>query len=794
MKIPRHRTCLFTVAAIIFWGLPIIGPAAAPDPNSPSLRTLENDRQKLLIDTRKLGQKILEEIRLSAIRQRNDVLKGINELESTFSRSRFEQLLIQAQWVHLAAGGKPEIIDGYYGIASRIISLAEPSHVETIRESYNVRAKNGAADRHQAIAAYRQGLWELVSIACLRHLVMEDTLDGLNGFRTYIAPLQRIQAAEQFKTQAEAITLQAEQQVTQDIAAGIPLVGEAIDLVGIATGKAALTGEELSATQRAIDAVLLLAPDVLEKAFTGKPAFLRDMENLSAKVDSLDPDLLKRLSAKVKKSPKQLKNMSRKIKTASAASQEAVIAGYTTSRKKIRKLQAAREARELDQQILNRLNKIGSTKELDRAVDVWNQAGKQGKEKIKTFGDNIPSGSLKNSSDPGLLDAYQAVRKDKRALNEIQKEAYQALREQMQELENKLFSHVDLNGNFVMGEVDTDAITNLKKGFSRPIDPDRLAAAKAKALKDRTPGEILLLKKEAAGKQIISQVKRHGQKNGITDSQYLDTVIDFNNLDITVFNATNKPPAPGKIGFDRDITYQIDIPGKKMMKKNPNTGRMEVIDIPPAKVDIPAELVEEQYHRSLYKKLNPDRPMPSREKIMAFGRDMDHQVTDAMHKDAYRLDLERITDFFKDPSKIVTESTRLEGFADTVSYKSKHWFELAQKTKDQGQAMAEVAEGMRQAAKQKENYMEVLFAYYGSGAAKRMDSRLKKGLHIFEMVRQGKLSVPKAEAALHSISMTKEAVADGFGQYFESMVKLSSKTNRAVQEKIAKKMAQEAAQ
>jgi hypothetical protein len=769
----------------------VLANTQTPDP---TLKALESDRQELLIETRQFKMQILEEIRLVALKKKNAIIDGAYELESRFDQHRFDRLLAEALWIHLAFGGAPQVMEQYYRLSLKIISYVEPG--ETLKESYGVSIVTDQ-DRERAKQQFQAGLKELTSIFYLRHLVMEDAVAGIEGFRAFLAPLQRHQAAEQFRAEADDIMLKAEQQLTQDIITGIPLVGEALDIISITTGEAALTGEKLSATQRTIDALLLLAPNALEAAFAAKPAFLKNLDGLAKKIDDLDPGMLKKLSASLGKSTDQLRNLSRKIKRASEASFEAVVGTYTAAQKKLRKMKADMIAGQLDDDIAYRLKQLSKTPEMDEAAKVWKQAGKKGKEKINAFAKKVPPGAAADVADPDLLDAYQAIRKDKRALNELQKGEYQALREQMQDLENKLFSHVDMDGKFVMGSVDVEAMENLKKGFSRKADPERLAKIKAKPPKDLTPGDILLLKKEAAREKIISQVKLQGMKKGVQGPEYLNQALDFDNLKITVFNATNKPPDIGKIGFDRDITYQIEIPETSVLSKNPKTGRMEVTKIPPQKIDIPAQLVEEQYHRSLYKKLNPEKPMPARDKVMAFGRDMDHQVTDAFHKDAYRLDknenLSHITDFFKDPTQLATQGTRLEAFGDTVTYKSKHWFDMAKKAEDPGRAMAEVAEGMRQAAKQKENYMNVLADYYGAASvAKNMNPRLEKGLHIFEMVRGGRLSVPDAEAALKTISMTKEEVVEGLGQYFEAMVKLNAKSNKAVQKMALKKAKREA--
>ncbi|MCD4718942.1 MAG: hypothetical protein K8S13_03665 [Desulfobacula sp.] len=748
--------------------------------NKSSLRQLEADRQQLLIDVRQFKHKVREELKLSALRERNRLISESGALESTFSKNKFNVIKDRAEWVALAFGGDPDIMGRYFHLASLIIAKVEPG--ETLKESYGIAHKSDL-ERNQSVAQFRQGLLENVSIAYLRYLLMEDPVQGAVDFRAYTNALRNLQVAEQFRTQAQSMELEADQQLARDLASGVPLLGDALDVIGIVTGEDALTGEKLSNTQMAVDTLLLLAPEALEAFFVGKPAFIKDLQGLSKKIDDMDFSALKKFSAALEKTPDQIKAISKKIQAAAEARKQAALSKKVEALKAAKRQKAKQLAKKMDEEVIKNIKSVDNPAKLQKKVEIWQAAESQGKKRIQKFADMVPENTIPGVYNPELLDAYQAIRKDKRALNQIQNTEFQEIREQMQKLEDKLYSHVDVDGNFTLGRVDVDAIDAIKKDFIRKADPETLSRLKSKPPKDLLPDEIVLLKKEAARERMIADVVRHGAKNGAGQtSEYLGKVLDFDNLKITVFNATNKPPEIGKIGFDRDITYQVEIPMQTPVLKNPTTGRIEVVKIPAKKVDIPAELVEEYYHKSLYKHLNPDKPLPGRDQIKEFGQKMDHQVTDALHKDAYRMDygrekydLDEISDFFKDPTLLTKQGMRVEDFADTVTFKSKHWFELAEKTDDAGTAMAQVAEGMRQASKQKENYMEMLFDYYGLSAQKAMDPRLQKGMHIFDMVREGRLSVPEADAALKAISMDKNEVVEKFGQYFESIIKLNKK-------------------
>jgi hypothetical protein len=208
-----------------------------------SLKQLERDRQQLLIDVRQFEHKVQEETKLFAIKQRNVLLSQVNELESSFSDSAFGAIREKAEWIMLALDSDPEAISGYYDLAVLIISRVEPG--QTLKESYGIAHKSDL-ERDKAVAEFRKGLKENISISFLRHMLMEDPVKGVEGFRAYTNALRHYQAAEQFRTEAQSMELAADQQLARDIASGVPLLGDAIDIVGIATGEDAFTGEKLS--------------------------------------------------------------------------------------------------------------------------------------------------------------------------------------------------------------------------------------------------------------------------------------------------------------------------------------------------------------------------------------------------------------------------------------------------------------------------------------------------------------------------------------------------------------------
>ena len=738
------------------------------------LRQINQDREKLKIGASQLLYQVKEEMKLERQRTVNRLTAKIDDLMTDFSDDRFREIQAEAQWAGLVSGTDIEAMAGYFRLAGLIIKKAEP--VETLRESYGVAYRSDKA-QEEDIREFRRELEAKVSISYLRHLLLEDPDAAVSGFRKYTEALRNLQAAEQFKYEAESMELAADQELVRSLAGGIPLLGDAMDIMGALTGEDALTGEKLTAVQRSMDALMLIAPDILLSVLSKTPELTGSLKKTLSAFEEADPKTLDRMAGKLNCSVDDISGLKEKIRTSLETAVRKKENTVTKMTENFNTALLAKEKKKFDETLDKIKDTFNKTPEGIRNKEIWEAAEQQGKKKIEDL-DRVFKQVSDDTADVVLLDAYQAVRQDKRALTQLQAKGNQELREKIQMLEDKFFSHLDEKGNFVIGKVDADAMDALKKGLGSKIDPDEIARIQAKSMDSLTPDEIVKQKTAEAQKKITHAVKKHGYLNEAHPSgNYPGEALDFENLEITVFNATNKPPAQGKVGFDRDITYQVLIPERSASIRNPKTGDLEKVTIPAKKVDIPAGLVEEHYHASLYKNLNPGKKnLPSRQEVLEFGSLMDHQVTDGFHKDAYRLNTPDITDFFKDPAILSKQGVRVEDFSSTVIYKSEHWFDMADKARQMGNpmdSMAKTAEGMRQASKQFDNYMTKLLAHNSLNPADNLPEKLKKGIFIFQNVSEGRISVPEAEAALQAMEMTRNDVVRLFGQYFESIVKLT---------------------
>lgn len=690
---------------------------------------LEQKHHNLEIRADQLLVKIQELTNNEVIRKRNGLKSRLLDLETEFDDPAFHECLTEAVWVARVSGLDVERIRGLYDISKKIIARAEFDPDDLKQKQALFKEKYGIDLRKD----YRKELNIKISLTYLRSLLEAEPAKALNNFMSYTSALRKYQEAEQYATDADKVMLEGEQQLVRDISGAVPLLGDALDLYGVVSGEDPLTGEKLSATQRGLDLLLMAGPDILEQMFKKNPAAAKNLKKLSSRIEGADDEALKRLAAKLGKNPSEIKSLNKKINRAYGQSLD-----------------------ELGEEAVQRLAKSADGR---KSSAVWKTAQKAGKEKVERI-QKIIKDKVEGED---LLTAYQDLRMDKRGLTELQKGEYAALRKKLKEVEDRLFSQVDPNGKFKLGKVDKDAIKDMKKGFRQTSElPDDMK-------------KIIT----TAEKKIKSNVKLNAYKHGVDPKNLdLEELVDFDNLDITVFSATNKPPAVDKIGFDRDITFQIKIPKRKVKVRNKKTGKIDEIIIPATKVDIPAEMVEKYYQKNLYKNLNPGKKIPpwgGKGGLREFGENMDHAVTDGFAKDAYRVGTD-VVEFFKDPTLL--KKANVEDFASTVTYKSTEWFDRAAKSFDAGgagKAMAEIAEGMRQASKQYENYMEKILPYLRMHEYVHVSIELRKSMKVFDKVRKGVYSVPEAEAALKAMGLSKEKAVKDLGLYFESVLKMAKK-------------------
>lgn len=527
----------------------------------------------------------------------------------------------------------------------------------------------------------------------------------------------------------------------------IPLVGDAM---AIKEGED-IAGQKLSAMEKSFAAVMLLMPNALEmvvkRLASGSADTVKWVAGYLRKVADTEGTMLNAAAKKAGVSVDVLKSKSRTILARLGESAPARVAG----------------------EIGNKTVAVAS-EAMDKATETWKAAKKAGSDKVNRIKELLGKEGVDEAT---LLAAYQDLRMDKIALDELQKGKYKSLREKIKKIEDNLFGSIekiesDELGEFIpvptLGKVDRDAIDGLKAGFKGDA-PDELQELLAKAKK-----------------KMRIKVKGIANKNGVPPGSFdPDEYLDFNDLEITVFNATNKPPSPDKIGFDRDITYRVKIPAKKVKVKNLKTGVTETITIPPTEIDLPADVVSQYYNKNLYKHLNPGKTPPrfGPKSLKEFGDSMDHVVTDEFAIDSYRIGTD-VRKFFNDPTLLDRLKSKGGDIGNTVTHKSREWFHKAEDFgPGTGKGMWHTKEGMRQATKQFDNYATSLQKYYDPASIKKIPPKLENGLRVFKKVKEGTMSVPEAERALQALGTNKEEVVELFGSYFEGMLKTGKRKTQS---------------
>jgi len=260
-----------------------------------------------------------------------------------------------------------------------------------------------------------------------------------------------------------------------------------------------------------------------------------------------------------------------------------------------------------------------------------------------------------------------------------------------------------------------------------------------------------------------------------------DHGLDPDSIEVTVWNPTNtKGPRPGqpgyvdpdyvKFGRDRDVTYQIK--GKNA------EGR-------PVTLDVNHEISGPIYQDEFFKRCNGRPPVDAAE-AKKFAADMDQMVTSKWHREAYNSGPDVSIDDWLN-NDITPPVARPEDIRDTMITKSTHWFREAEKTgRNTVKYSNDMAEGMRQASKQWDNFIAKRAAQYGAD----VPVQLEKAMDLFKKVQNGSVTPKQAEKMLEKLGklgggvpMTPQKAVENMAHYFEAIEKGPGKAFRSIKTK-----------
>lgn len=645
------------------------------------------------------------------------------------------------------------------------------------------------AEAAAAAQSQRQELHRKVSLAYLEALLERDPAAAAARFRRYSDAVRQVLAADADQLLAEAEALAAELELVQTIGSGVPLLGDALDISAIAYGEHPLTGEEMNALDWGMS-LLGVAIGPLGQLVHRIPAVNQTIGKLVALASEASAPIV----AQGRYSAAQLGEFVRRfadypeVQAVARAESRKVLAGAS-------------------EQAIERFLKSADGSASEAA---WEGVRAAGARKVDQLAELLGSAdAAKLLADDATLAAYVAMRADKTAIARL-KESDAALRGEVFRLEEMLYGKVvaDAGGKLVndgKGAVDERAIASLKEelagllkalpaagsgvarasmdaparagkdlatalrayaariGMLTDEQVGRLAAgAVAGEAASATPGAMERLARHVAPRNpeetaVFRKNAAEIRRTGLKRFQ-VDDLVDADNLQIRVFNATNKPPKVGDIGADRDITYLL------VLKDG-------------TPLDIPAELVAKHYNEALYTTLNPQKKLPVDPEARAaiskeFAHRIDHTVTDGMALDAYRPGM-AIGDFLGTGAAQVKASAAADVGA-TIAYKGDEWFQEGRKLLAAGspRGWEKIGEGMRQLTKQYDNQIVSRLQARRLDETANVPPRLLNAIGVMKRVSTPAKDLAPGVKALSPAAAEAALQASGFRNAEEAAVAL----------------------
>jgi len=149
-----------------------------------------------------------------------------------------------------------------------------------------------------------------------------------------------------------------------------------------------------------------------------------------------------------------------------------------------------------------------------------------------------------------------------------------------------------------------------------------------------------------------------------------------------------------------------------------------------------------------------------------FAHAMDQTVTDRLANDAYGRGPSDLDTATKDPTGNFSDPA---GIGKTVQFKADEWFTKADHDTNPAQREADLAEGMRQTAKQYNNLVNArLYAINQNrppGAQIQPPEKLQQAYQILKGVEQQGMSPAEADSRLAKLGTNREKVASDLGDY-----------------------------
>jgi len=148
-----------------------------------------------------------------------------------------------------------------------------------------------AKAQEQKVAFYKK-----TTIQYIKALMARDATVAYGEFSKYVDALRTIQSADAEYLIAQADMLVAEQKLVADLSSGLPLVGEALDVMMIVTGED-LSGQQLSNFERGFAFVALITPEALTQLLKRNPSIAKALGKMGSGAKNMSKVAMEKIAS-----------------------------------------------------------------------------------------------------------------------------------------------------------------------------------------------------------------------------------------------------------------------------------------------------------------------------------------------------------------------------------------------------------------------------------------------------------------------------------------------------------------
>ncbi|NLD38061.1 MAG: hypothetical protein GX654_14435 [Desulfatiglans sp.] len=737
---------------IIFFNSVIALPATSSETGKTTdqarqINDIENRLEEQTEKTIRLEKMLEEELRLAIIRRREKLRLEMMG-SSLLSETELNQRIHDARSIAAASGKDISAINSLFEIAGDIIKRADFKAVGlddveadlTVTQKISGLIETGITEEEKAAHArarvqeYKSIMYRRLVETYINCLLEDDPAKGVLYLRSYSEAIRSIQSGDSDALAAQAEDIAASHQLAADLMSGVPLLGDAIDWISVATGENPISGEQLEGLSWAVTAGMsALGP--LSLVIKSSPAARNWMGQFVEGARNSPEKLARALGS----STENITALGRKLDDLLGTSLKPKIteSAFTTP------------------QMIKQTGKI------------WDDVNKAAAESIKDLAEKIGrTGDIDSLlKDPDFLALYQKVRSNPRSVLTLKNSKDEILRNTIFDFEARLFGDKK-----IIGAVDQKAISSIKDDLSRAL---------------KGSGEGLTGDMSTGMERIRKNIQQKAAGSGKTADQLLD-INDPSKWDIEVYSASNKIPERGTIGSDRDVTYliklkdgngSIEMPVELVRERyakslyehlNPGKAAPDSSELGDWLTGMDHSVVDGMQTEAYSVRHT------GKHKLVEVVKGNDIKIDRVIDKP----DME-ITDFLSLKHQAEPGGVVAEGISDTFRYKGNERFDRAAKAYQKGDTAAGMineAEGMRQIVKQYDNLISANVSLKNA----KLSPFMEETLNLMRQVEKGQLSPVEVKARLEVMTgglppdEALELMTGRIAEFYEALHKLGT--------------------